>query len=72
MYKFNVYHNGHGNCPQKYVQPHIKWCQNNINGHWTITPPHTIDMKNGKEFVLNYIFVFEEEIDAVAFKLRWL
>lgn len=72
MYKLGIYHGGFGSCSYEYVQPHIEWCKNNIDGHWTITPPHKIKTKYGIEFNLNYTFAFEEESDAMAFKLRWM
>ena len=72
MYELKIYHGGHGNCPNEYVQPHIEWCRNNINGHWMIEPPRKIKTEHGREFNLNYTFAFEEEADAMAFKLRWL
>ena len=69
MYELRVYHGGFGSCPNEYVQPHIKWCRNNINRHWMIKPPHVTE---GREINLNYTFAFENQIDAMAFKLRWL
>ena len=72
MHKLGIYHNGFGSCPNEYVQPHIEWCRNNIDGHWMIEPPHATKIKHGTEINLNYTFAFEEESDAIAFKLRWL
>jgi len=72
MYKIDIYHGGYGNCPTKYVKLHIQWCKDNINGYWNPIAPHTISINNGREIHLNYEFWFEEEIDAMAFKLRWL
>ncbi len=74
MYKLGIYHNGFGNCPNEYVQPHIEWCRNNIDGHWMIEPPHVTKnkKKHETEINLNYTFAFKEESDAMAFKLRWL
>ena len=72
MYELQIYHNGFGDCPNEYVQPHIEWCRNNINGDWKIDPPHMTEIEYGREINLNYTFAFVEESDAMAFKLRWL
>ena len=72
MHNISIHHDGHGNCPARYGQLRIKWCNDNITGHWYSISPRTITGNIGIEYNLNYEFWFEEESDAMAFKLRWL
>ena len=42
------------------------WCEINVKGNWVSTMP----AKQGSRLMSQFIFVDEE--DAVAFKLRWM
>ncbi len=71
MYKIDIYQCGYGYCPENYVKSHIQWCKDNIDGYYQVIAPHTISVKGGRDIHLNYEFWFEDEPDAMAFKLRW-
>jgi len=46
----------------------FNWCKNNINDdNWSLVP-----VLNEKNFELEFMFTTDSEINATAFKLRWL
>ena len=53
------------------------WIDENINGRWTYrnqgeTFLFRSDEKNVRKFPMLFVYTFEEEDEAVAFKLRWV
>lgn len=53
----------------KLYEPMKKWCEEHINGRYKI---FVIDDGFTENNYIGYSYRFEDESDAVAFKLRWV